>query len=104
MSTGLNCELIEAPAGRHYYILERGSAPKNAWDWREYADAYGPFESRDEAYGHLAANHANPGGSDQVGVVDREAEPYKSLLAEAARRAREADAYALTPRRSIFLG
>jgi hypothetical protein len=86
MSTGLNCEFIESPAGVHYYILEQGSAPKNAWNWREYADCYGPFKSEDEAMKHLDDNHANPGSHSVVGVVDAAKEPYASLIAEAAGR------------------
>jgi hypothetical protein len=61
-STGLSCELIEWKPGEWYYILEHGNAPKNAWDWREYASAYGPFSSEEEAHDHLSNNHANPGG------------------------------------------
>jgi hypothetical protein len=37
-------------------------APKNSWDWREHARAYGPFPSQDAAVKHLQSNHANPGG------------------------------------------
>lgn len=62
MSTGLNCEIIEVEPEKWYYILEHGSAPKNAWDWYEYASAYGPFGSYDAATAHLHDNHANPGG------------------------------------------
>lgn len=62
MSTGLECEFIEAKRDQWYYLLENGSAPKNAWDWREYATAYGPFPSENAAEEHLDENHANPGG------------------------------------------
>jgi hypothetical protein len=63
MSTGLNCNLYERKPGEWYYLLERWDSPKGGWDWREYATAYGPFGTEDEAYDHLRDNHANPGGS-----------------------------------------
>ena len=62
MSTGLECAFIEVKPNRWYYLLEQGSAPKQSWDWREYADAYGLFDSYEEAREHLSDNHANPGG------------------------------------------
>lgn len=62
MSTGLNCELYETERG-WYYLLQDWSCPVGAWDWREYARAYGPFTSEEKAFEHLRENHANPGGS-----------------------------------------
>ncbi len=67
MSTGLNCDFIQVTENggkpnEHYYILERGDSPKGGWDWREYAEAYGPFVSFDLAMEHLNKNHSNPGG------------------------------------------
>jgi hypothetical protein len=62
MSTGCECAFIEATPGEWFYILEDYDAPKNAWDWREYAEAYGPFPTFDEARTHLRDTHANPGG------------------------------------------
>jgi hypothetical protein len=62
MSTGLNCEFNEVEPGRWFYVLEDWDAPKMAWDWREYATAYGPFPSYEAADDHLRRNHANPGG------------------------------------------
>lgn len=70
MSTGCNCEFVEVEPGKWYYILEDTRAPKNAWDWREYAFAYGPFSTEDEANKHLVYNHANPGGSYSIPYVD----------------------------------
>lgn len=63
MSTGLECEFVEPTPGVWYYILEMWDAPKNAWSWLEYADAYGPFTTLPEAEEHLRQHHANPGGS-----------------------------------------
>ena len=61
-STGLECWFFEYQPGKWYYLLEHGSSPKNAWDWREHSSAYGPFSSKEEAVKHLQDNHANPGG------------------------------------------
>lgn len=62
MSTGLNCMYFEDANGKWYYVLERGCAPKEAWDWTEYADVVGPFVSFDAANKYLHENNANPGG------------------------------------------
>lgn len=62
MSTGLECVIEEKEPGRWFYVLERWDAPKNAWDWREHADTYGPFASDEAAIDHLRDNHPNPGG------------------------------------------
>lgn len=61
MSTGLECYFMQVD-GRWYYVLQQGSCPVLAWDWREYADCFGPFATFDEAYEHMGRNHANPGG------------------------------------------
>ena len=66
MSTGCHCLIVEYRPGQWYYVLERGSAPKCSWDWREYADAYGPFPTADAAINNLDRNHANPGGWCQI--------------------------------------
>lgn len=62
MSTGCNCYFTEVQPNEWYYVLEQMDAPKNAWDWREYATAYGPFNTMDQAKNHLHRNHPNPGG------------------------------------------
>jgi hypothetical protein len=62
MSTNSNCEFIQVKTDKWFYVLEDYNAPKNAWDWREYAVAYGPFGTEDKAHDHLDNNHANPGG------------------------------------------
>lgn len=74
MSTGLNCEFVRlVTTNEWYYLLENGSAPRNAFNWRDYATAYGPFTSYEEADEHLRRNHANPGGAS----IDREADPRR---------------------------
>ena len=62
MSTGLNCGFIEVEVGKWYYLLEDSNSPKGAWDWREYATAYGPFGDLKAAQRDLFDEHANPGG------------------------------------------
>jgi hypothetical protein len=62
MSTGLECQIVEHAPKRWYYVLQDWDCPFDAWDWREYATAYGPFASQDAAITHLNRNHANPGG------------------------------------------
>jgi len=62
MSTGLECLFFERRPNEWWYLLERWNAPKNAWDWREYADTFGSFPSFEEAHQHLSDHHANPGG------------------------------------------
>ena len=97
MSTGLNCEFINRKASpgheedRWYYVLEHGSAPKQCWDWREYATAYGPFASEDEADCHLSANHANPGSSstyerDEAWLASERGVTLRTLLDNARMR------------------
>lgn len=66
MSTGLECIFVETEPNIWFYILENYGAPKMAWDWLDYATAYGPFDSFDKAYNHLGNNHANPGGYSQM--------------------------------------
>lgn len=66
MSTNSECAFVEAEPGKWYYALEDGDAPRNAWDWKEHASAYGPFDSFDEAHRHLGDNHANPGGYSMI--------------------------------------
>ena len=61
MSTNSECLIVETSPGAWYYVLESRNAP-DAWDWREFAHAYGPFPSEDEAHTHLGDNHPNPGG------------------------------------------
>ena len=68
MSTNSNCDVIEVNRGTWYYLLEDSNAPKNAWDWREHARAYGPFKGIPETLAHLGENHPNPGGYSVRGL------------------------------------
>lgn len=85
MSTGCECWFIEWEPGRWFYILEHMNAPKNAWDWREHATAWGPFATEEEASAHLRLYHANPGGSsiDSYRPDRQSDEVLDRLIAEA---------------------
>jgi hypothetical protein len=90
MSTNSECAFIERKPGEWFYILEDYHAPKNAWDWREYATAYGPFPTEEAAQQHLFDNHANPGGASitpyQDGYVEDDV--AKRLFDEAPKHTR----------------
>lgn len=63
MSTNSECHIFQwGEGGQWYYLLESYHAPKNAWDWREFATCYGPFPSEEAAMEALSNGHANPGG------------------------------------------
>ena len=62
MSTGLNCDIVQKSTNEWFYILEDWDAPKQSWDWREFATAYGPFPDLEQAKKHLRENQTNPGG------------------------------------------
>ena len=66
MSTGLECFFIEVEKDEWYYILEDYDSPKNAWNWLDYATAYGSFTSFDKAHNHLSDSHPNPGGYSKM--------------------------------------
>lgn len=62
MSSGLECHFVTLETNEVFYVLQDYSCPVGAWDWREYAKAFGPFASEEAAEAHLYVNHANPGG------------------------------------------
>ena len=66
MSTGLECCFVERQKDKWYYILENWNSPKGAWNWLDYATAYGPFRSEEKAEMHLDNHHANPGGWSKI--------------------------------------
>mgnify|MGYP001577492953 CR=1 FL=1 len=61
MSSQLECVFIERQK-KWYIILENSNAPKDAWNWLEYATAYGSFKSFKIDKQFLDDNFANPGG------------------------------------------
>lgn len=95
MSTGLNCQTVQTKPDEWFYILEDYSAPKMAWDWREYATAYGPFKTEEEADEHLRRHHANPGGGEIITLEHYRPEEVTTKLFEEARKAmaRESSRY-----------
>ncbi len=88
MSTNSSCLIIEVEPGKWYYVLEDYDAPKNAWDWREYAVVYGSFPTMETATKHLRNNHANPGGWNEQPFVEgyKPDEVMARLIAEAKKR------------------
>jgi hypothetical protein len=88
MSTGLNCVFLEEKPGRWHYVLEDYNAPKNSWDWMEYAKAYGPFQTEDKAADHLSDHHANPGGWFRVPHGEFRMTPVIQRLLEESERNR----------------
>lgn len=91
MSTNSECAFIEVAKGKWYYLLEDYDAPKNAWDWRDHASAYGPFATEEAADQHLRDNHANPGGSwtrplpEGVDALDMSKDETLAKLIQSAR-------------------
>lgn len=80
MSTNCDCEFVQWSEGEWYYILEDYNAPKNSWDWREFATCYGPFKTEEEAHQHLRDNHANPGGYTLNTRPDKEDKCLQKLI------------------------
>ncbi len=52
MSQNRELEFVEIEAGKWFYLLEDRMAPKDSWDWREFATGYGPFATYEEAQHH----------------------------------------------------
>lgn len=71
-STNSECSFIEVKPGEWWYLLDQWrpgydedgeEEEDHRWDWREDANAEGPFKTEEEAREHLRNNYANPGGS-----------------------------------------
>ena len=91
MSSGLECAFVKlTTTGEWWYMLENWDSPKGASDWREYANAYGPFTSEEEADEHLRANHANPGGSSTDDAYEPD-DVMLRLIQEAGERQKAQD-------------
>jgi len=84
MSTGRECEVFQTSKG-WFCAVQQDSCPVGAWNWREYADCYGPSESDDAAYRLMKEEHANPGGHNVIVLTEQQenAAPYSALMAEA---------------------
>lgn len=85
MSSGLECAVVERAKGKWFYVLESWSSPKGGWDWRDYADCFGPFKTEEAATGHLSSHHANPGGMSVEDHTQFTTDPTWEKLFAAAR-------------------
>lgn len=84
MSTGLQLEFIEQSPNVWYYVLEDYDCPEESWDWKDYATAYGPFDSLERAERHKDENSANTGHSITIFNSEYiENTTYKSLFYDA---------------------
>ena len=95
MSTGLCCEVMERKPGEWYYILEDAMAPQCAFDWHDYATAYGPFSSEQDTLKHLEKHHANPGGFSVFPYSEerKEDDVLQKLLDEAPANKKKLDSF-----------
>jgi hypothetical protein len=88
VSTGLECQFFEPKPGQWFYALQDWNCPVGAWDWRDYATAYGPFTSQEAAERHLSSNHANPGGWNVTEHARFRTSPTYDRLVKEARKPR----------------
>jgi hypothetical protein len=63
---------IEPEKGSWYYLQERPDAWANAWDWREEADAFGPFTSYEEACDHQYDHQNTTSGAEVWSFEDNQ--------------------------------
>lgn len=62
-------QFIEAEAGKWFYVLEDRHAPKDTWDWMEFADAFGPFPSLEAAQDHEYESSSDTSGCEIVDIT-----------------------------------
>ena len=86
MSTNNECLFFQWEPDEWYYLLEDYNAPKNAWDWKEHATCYGPFQTKEKAVEHLDRNHANPGGWSTNNSPNKESSVLQRHVEEAKQR------------------
>ena len=79
MSCQRECRIVEIDPGKWYCILERTDSAKDAWDWKEYAEAFGPFMTAEDTHRELD-RHSNPGGYGLVPYSPRNREFYAGPL------------------------
>jgi hypothetical protein len=60
---GLENVFFEPQAGQWFYAIEYSNAPRDSWDWRDYADCFGPFTTLESANEHLYNSRADVSGS-----------------------------------------
>lgn len=59
--------VVETENREWFYILEDKGAPKDSWDWREYATAYGPFPDIEKALEHEYDSDSDTSGYEIIG-------------------------------------
>lgn len=84
MSTNSECMFFQWNQGEWYYVIEDANSMENAWDWREFATCYGPFNTKEQANEHLYQNHANPGGA----YIDKNPDKNDTVLQEFVKEAK----------------
>lgn len=62
MSLQRETEFIEIEGAGWFWVVEDGHAPKDAWDWREYASCRGPFATQAETDADCMRRNGNTGG------------------------------------------
>jgi hypothetical protein len=92
-STNSNCVFIEFKPSEWYYILEdyKYDDEGERFNWMDFAKAFGPFKSFEEADQHLTHNHANPGGSsiEKYQEGRKNDEQLNRLIAEAPKNTKD---------------
>jgi hypothetical protein len=59
-----SCLYIEVEPDVWFYLAENEDSPEEAWDWREYATAFGPFDGLGDAMNHRAENRSDISGCE----------------------------------------
>jgi hypothetical protein len=59
-----SCLYIENEDTTWHYLVEDEDSPEDAWDWREYSTASGPFDTLEEAMEHRAGTRSDVSGSE----------------------------------------
>jgi hypothetical protein len=59
-------QFVETEPGKWFYLLEDWNAPKETWDWHEYAQAFGPFASLEAACDHETRSDSDTSGAEIV--------------------------------------
>jgi len=82
---------IEREKSKWYYIIEDEDAPMMAWRWTDYAIAYGPFMSFDEAANNFTCFHKMEPFDETVmsnnhysKLSSHQKEPYVGLMDSAS--------------------
>lgn len=80
-----SCLHIETEDSTWFYLIESDDSPEDAWDWREYSTAHGPFDALNEAMDHRADNSPGVCGSEimHYNPSDPLAEVVQAKIAEA---------------------